>query len=171
MSGIMKVTSAGPGGTLINMAEVISQKAFDQLFAKALKIGTGESRLSGASSITSIEIGDCITVFAVEKIDGKIGCIIGWHIDDGSTIDGIREEFDKWAESDLEHDFFIIGGNQEATQGEGCLLENIHVAISGYFTGDFKIVHELVDLNPDGLFKYVSANLQMNGTFSYCYHN
>jgi len=172
MSGILKVTT-GSAGIALNIPEVISPKTFDQLFGleKSLKIFTDESQLSGDKSISSMEVGDCITIFAVEKDNGKTDCIMGWHMSNGSTIAGIEKEFEKCADSELEHDLYIIGGNQETTQGKGCLLENIRVAISRYFTGKFKIVHELVDLNPEGTFKYVSANLQMNGTFSYCYHN
>jgi hypothetical protein len=172
MSGITKVTSTGPAEALQNSPQVISEEVFEKLFGsgKSLEIYTDESQLSGNKSISSMEIGDCITVFAVEKENGKTDCIMGWHLDDGSTIDGIKKQLEKCGDSELEHDFYIIGGNQGTTQGEGCLLENIREAISGYFIAESKIVFELVNPNADGKFKYVSANLQMNGTLSYCHH-
>jgi hypothetical protein len=93
MSGIMKVTSTGSAEALQNIPQVISKQAFENLFGsgKSIELFTDESQLSGNRSISSMEIADCITIFAVEKDNGKTDCIMGWHMDDGSTIDGIKK--------------------------------------------------------------------------------
>ncbi len=173
MSTISKVTSANPIIHPLDAPVIMSPKDFLHSFGigKALQITTDESKMSGETSISSIECGDCITVFTIEKEDGITDAIMGWHLSDGSTVEEIIDEFDEYTDANLDHDFYIIGGNKGTTQGQGCLLENIHAAIKERFTGKSKILKELVHLNAANGLTFVSANLQMNGTLSYCLHN
>jgi hypothetical protein len=173
MSTVSKISAAGHAFYQKISPVKMSEKSFNKLFGseKAIQLVTDEFQMSGERSITSYAIGECITVFVVEKIDGKTDSIMGWHLSLDSTVDDIIGDFNEMAEAKLDHDIYIIGGTEDTVEGEDCLLENIREAISRAFKGKSKIVLELLNLNTDGKFDYISANLQMNGTLSYCHHN
>lgn len=156
----------------------IDKKVFFKEFGnpETTKIcGTDEHKYSEDKSITSFEIGDCITVFAVEKLDNKINAIMGFHISDDTTVDEIKEEclndYIDAAEKRKFYEISIIGGTQKTTNGNGCLLNNIHQAIKDFFINEnFKIIQEHKNMNATTNFKFISANLQMDGTLTLCRH-
>lgn len=149
-------------------------------------IGSDEHEKSDEESITSFDMAECITLFAIEKRGSQIEAIIGWHISDDTSVDTIKGEdfldahlFGKSSESEgpedsrgKKYDLYIVGGDETTTQGHGCLLENIHQAIEEFFFEDsFIIRQKYVHLNLGTGIKFVSANLQMDGTLTICRHN
>jgi len=173
MSIIMDVTFRNPDGMPLNAAEAISEKSFKKSFGmgKAFQVLMGQYEVSEDKSITSLECAEGITVFALEKVEGKAESIMAWHLEAGREIADIQLQFNEITEPEAHCEIYIIGGNEKTTEGAGCLLEKIEQAITGFFQVQPRIIHKLVNLNPDGKFKFVSANLQINGTLSYCYHN
>lgn len=150
---------------------VMKPDFFFKRFEDAITIATDEHKLSGESSISSVEIGDCITVFLRGFEQGKVDNIVGYHIDDESTIDDIIEVFkDECFDTSL-YDVILIGGNDQTTTGKDCLLANIREAINRHFNVRANIVAEYINTAKIAKTTYVSANLQMGGTFSICYHN
>ena len=137
---------------------------------QAKLIGKDQSKYSDGKSITSYDIGDCITVFAIEKKQGKAVAILGWHIANHSSIEDIKAELDEHGVASNYHEIYIVGGTADTTEGTGCLLDNIHQALDQYFTTKVKIAQELVDL-VGGECTFVSANLQLNGTLTICRHD
>lgn len=180
--------------------EEIGEKLFFQKFwSENVKlIGTDEKAYSDEESITSYDIGDCITIFAIEKVNNETKGIIGWHIANETTVEdikgedyledyidsgesenseGLEESEEKSESTDVNnskthYELFIIGGDENTTIGERCLLQNIHQAIDEFFIKDnFVIVREMVNLNKGTKYQFVSANLQMNGILTFCLHN
>lgn len=181
----------------MNIPLTLSEKEFFDQFGigKAKQIGTDQTKCSEDKSITSYDIGDCITLFALEKEAGKIKAIIGWHIGDGESVEDLKgDEYlnayitgnsvdsdEPESSEDLEdtdtqippktYDLYIIGGTKHTTEGQGCLLNNIHQAIEEFFfEGTYTIKKELVNLNAGTTNEFVSANLQIDGTLTYCCH-
>ena len=185
---VVSTVSEGSSIPIMNSHRILSKRAFDELFYDAKHIGTDETAYSEDRSITSFSIGDCITLFAIEKKDGKIQAIMGWHFSDETTVEDMKgddflnafvfgKELDDDEESSEPHDtgkkydLYIIGGNAATTQGTGCLLANIHQAIEEFFfEGSYVIRLELTDLNAKTTYNFVSANLQMDGTLTICHH-
>lgn len=96
--------------------------------------------------------------------------MIGWHISNGSTVSDLEEEWEGY-EYHNPYDIYIIGGNDSTTEGDNCLLSNIHQAIGLVFNSESQVKIELVNLGKKTQLKYVSANLHLDGTLSLCYHN
>jgi hypothetical protein len=181
----------------MNIPLTLSEKDFFEQFGvgDAKQIGTDEKAYSEDISITSFDIGDCITLFAIEKEAGKIKAVIGWHIGDDTSVEDLKgdEYLDAFitgnsvdsdesdSSEDLEetepqipqktYDLYIIGGTKHTTEGHGCLLSNIHQAIEEFFfKRTFTIKKELVNLNAGTINEFVSANLQIDGTLTFCCH-
>lgn len=188
MSAVGKV-SAGSIERLVPLYRILSEPVFYETFHDAKTIGTGGSTSSIDQSITSFDFDDCITLFAIEKMEGKIQFIMGWHFEDGITVEEMKgdrflnafvfgkKELDDDEESSGPHDtekkydLYIIGGNAATTQGAGCLLETIHQAVQEFFfEGSYVIRLELIHLNAKTTYNFVSANLQMDGTLTICHH-
>ena len=196
MSATNKVSS---GSVLyaMNSYRVVTEPVFYKQFSDVKSIGTEGKAYSEEKAITSFDIGDCITLFAIEKHEGGIKAIMGWHIGNGATVEDIKgddylndfvignapeeeedddsEGSEKMSESkealERTYELYIIGGDKNTTQGTGCLLKNIHQAIGEFFfAGTFSIRQELVNLNSGTANKFVSANLQMDGTLTICLH-
>ena len=150
----------------------VSEGEFFKTFGvnQVKRIGCGEFVYSENWSITSYDIGDSITVFAVEKKGSSIEAIMGWHLGGGCSVEEIQLQLNEFADKDRNSNLYIIGGAQHTTEGPECLLANIKAAIEGFFIADVKILKELVSLNAGMREHFVSANLQMDGTLTYCRH-
>lgn len=153
----------------------LNQKAFFKQFSeeKTKTIATDEDAYvdfqSQKKAITSYEIGDCITIFALEKENNKNKSLIGWHISNGGSVHDIVEELEGY-EQNNPYEIYIVGGTTDTVTGHGCLLENIKEAIKTVFNNHSKIKLELVDLDKSNL-DYISANMHLDGTLTICRHN
>src|ERR1700733_1492141 len=126
MEGISSVTRGSTLNTFNTYMEMDERDFYLQYDSDAAEmISADEGAFSDGKSITSYDIGDCITVFAIEKQGSKNEAINGWHISRDNSIDDIKNLFGGVFGAE-DHDFYIIGGNESTTHGEGCLLENIH---------------------------------------------
>jgi hypothetical protein len=134
-------------------------------------IGTDQEAYLEQGSISSFDIGDCITVFAIEKKDNKRTALIGWHIGNGESVHSLKKQFKEYVYDDLKYEIYIIGGTEITTGPEGCLLERIYGAINEVYNEDSVIKKELVNLNKNNDFQFVSANLHLDGTLTICHHN
>ncbi len=142
---------------------------------KTQVIATDESyyadhQISSKKSITSFEVGDCITVFALEKEKNAIKAIIGWHLGNPLSAKQVANKF-KGFEYTNPYDIYIIGGNKSTTEGDNCLLANIHKAIKTIFNEESQVKLELIDVAARGEATFVSANIQLDGTLTLCRHN
>jgi hypothetical protein len=155
----------------MNSAQVFeSYEDFNNTFDDTKEIDTDENTSSTDKSITAIGVGDCIAVFAMEKANNVITEIIGWHFDRDSNTEEIEERFDDHANSNLNYDIYVIGGTADTTNGNECLLNRINNAIANFFT-NHRVLQRLINLNNNTNYNYISANLNMLGTLSYCRHN
>jgi hypothetical protein len=135
-------------------------------FGRGLNLATNEQCCSGKSPIGSFEIGDCITIFAIEKnANGSADSINGYHVSVDTDNENISEFLDG-LEMPLE--ICLIGGNDHTTS-EGQLLSNIENCISKSY-GDLSCVtFSLLNQTPEDC-DYCSACLEMDGTLTYCYY-
>lgn len=178
-----------------NYKEYTETKFYKAFNTNVKSIGTDAIAYSDGESITSFDIGDCITVFAIEKNEkNKIEAIIGFHIGNGATVEDLKgdeyfdafingntidseeseysEGSDEAQQAPKSYELFIVGGDSNTTKGSNCLLKIILKAVEEFFpTGSFTIDVSLVNPNGGTHYKFVSANLQMDGTLSICRHN
>jgi hypothetical protein len=196
MSAIGRVSTGQAFYPIANHAEY-SEKKFYRVFQQHVKsIGTDDIACSSDKSITSFDIAECITVFVIEKDSaGNIEQIMGFHIADYTTVEDLKSSdyFDKFIfgnnsnseesdnpKSDVfegSYKLLIVGGSALTTnpyclfEGRNCLLDNIRQAIHEFFPeGSYTIDESLVNPNTGTNFTFVSANLQMDGTLSFCRH-
>lgn len=136
----------------------------------ARQIATDDGYCRASGSITSAEMGDCLTVFGLEKVNSITDSIMGCHISNQTSVHQIKKMLDENSNPKNFYDLYIIGGDKHSTLGKKCLLEKIHRAILELFTGGFKIVQERINLNSETTDAYISANLNIDGTFTFCRH-
>jgi|GEM_PF-3919445 hypothetical protein len=129
----------------------------------------------GVRSITSLDMNDCITVFGIAKYEQRIKQIFAYHVTsqtEQNGDDGIEDVLEGYNFEGGRFEFYIIGGNATSI-GEG-LLGSIRSAIENVFgQREMQIMEELTDLNANEAEEddyYVSANLQTDGTLTYCRH-
>lgn len=161
---------------MMNSYAVLDEKDFFKNFGweKAKMLGTDEEGYVDSStaynSITSFDIGDCITIFAIEKENNKNIGVICWHIGNGSSVKNLIKEM-KGYDYTNPYDIYIIGGNSSTTEGTNCLLNNIHKAINNIFNLASTVKLQLTNLDAQTGLNFVSTNLCLNGTLTLCYHN
>jgi len=131
-------------------------------------IPSGEMAYSEDKPIVSYEIGDCITVFGVQKDgQGHIESIAGYHAELGTGIDSMKEYLESCFDKDaLTWEIFLIGGTAESIK-KGSLLSIIHEGLKGVLKDKYKIIEEKVNLPGD---QYVTAALTMKGELFFCRH-
>jgi hypothetical protein len=150
----------------------MEESAFFKKFQGALKIATDEDEFSDENSITSFEVGDCITVFGINKEKGKISGIFGCHFDSLSDESEIKEPMKETLQkgSNYQCELYIIGGNG-SKDSQKC-LKNTHMTISKLQSKyTVNTLGECTNPNAGTNCTYVSANLQMDGTLTFCRHN
>lgn len=119
--------------SMMNSYSILDEVNFFKEFGwgSAKMLATGEDGYVGSStehkSITSFDIGDCITIFAIEKKSNKNEGVICWHIDNGSSVEDLIEEMEGYDYTNP-YDIYIIGGDSSTTEGSDCLLKNIQKA-------------------------------------------
>ena len=172
MSAVSNTFSSQNILAALNSYVVTSEQDFFKKFGwgKAKMVGTDENAYSEDKPISAFDIGDCITLFAIEKKNNKNEAMISWHIGNGSSVKDLVSELKGYNYSNP-YDLYIIGGISDTTEGEGCLLDNIHKAIKIIFNQSSKIKLELVNLNAKTGLDFVSASLQLDGTLTFCRHN
>jgi len=148
--------------------------AFFHLFKHAEEIATDEIAViqQAGSGIASIEMDDCITLFAVEKTAiGAISAIIGYHISSHTNVEAIQEMFDDEHDisPNLSYDIYLIGGN-DASTAPGDLIDTIRSAIPIIFIQN-RIVGEYLNLKNSKENSYISAGMTMDGVFVFCEHD
>lgn len=152
---------------------ITSKREFDQNFADAKKIATDQETANDKGSITSFGIGDCITLFAVSKYNSKIENIWGLHISNDQKLEEIKERINDYFYQNRKYSLYVIGGTPITTLGNDCLLMRIGKAIQSIFKKN-QIEHinnAYLNLTQHTTYKYVDANLQMDGTLTYCLHS
>lgn len=145
---------------------------FFRTFSEAEKAETDEGAFSNAStnkSVVSLNMDDCMTVFGVEKKQGAIQSIFAYHIGSSSDEEEIAKELEDYNVQANQFDLYIIGGNKTSIE-EG-FLETVRSAVATVFEENSNFVKEATDLNADAQYSYVSVNLEMNGTLTYCRHD
>lgn len=148
--------------------ELSYEKFMSKFHRKSNQIFKEGAAYSEGRSISSIGMTDCITVFALEKTPHQIKAIMAWHLLPELRSETIQNAFDQMAFKNRSYEIYLIGGSTKTTTGKECLLKNIHQALKKFFTNPPVIRQELVNLNMNRANCYVDANLQMDGTFSFC---
>jgi len=132
----MSMSTQATGGVLANAAfamhepVIMEESAFFKKFHGARVIATDEDTFSHENSITSFEVGDCITVFGINKEKGKISDIFGCHFDSLSDENEITERIEETLQKGSKYlcELYIIGGNG-SKDSKKC-LKNTHQTIS-----------------------------------------
>ena len=168
-------TFSSPPTLPMSNPNVVGEKEFFENFGhkKAKMLATDEDGFVNSAtkyqSITSFDIGDCISIFAIEKGNTKNESVICWHIGDGSSVKYLKNEMK--GNYTNPYDIYIIGGNSSTTEGPDCLLNNIHEAIENVFNSTYTVKLELINLDKKTGLNFVSANMHLNGALTLCYHN
>lgn len=122
------------------------------------------------SSITSVGMGDCITIFGISKQNGKVREVFANHIDAASEESDIYHELEDFfdVDDDDQFDLYIIGGNENSVKAG--LPKFIKDAAAHFFGDKARIVFCLLDPPKTKDEPYVAANLQSTGELTYCHH-
>lgn len=143
---------------------------FSRRFEKAKQIHTDEVAFSKESSISSVEMDDCITIFGVKQDDsGKITEISAYHPSSLTEEEEMLEEYFDSFQKAASISFYIIGGNDTST-APGDLLSTILTTIQNYFGNTECIKEQLTGINKGSSNQFSTANIQMDGTLTYCLH-
>jgi|GEM_PF-5020929 len=150
-------------------SRAISEDRFFKLFdpAKvphAIKVGDG--LCVDENSMNACWIDDGIVLFGIEKRLSKPASVMGYHISDKTSVSVIIMMLGIFANEENDYDLYLIGGKETTTSGQACLLENIHTAIDDFFKGKVNIVQRLINLC--GMDTFIHANMNMDGTLTYC---
>lgn len=156
----------------LKMPECISVKEFKTRFKNADRIYTCDYTHSDEGSISSMGVGDCITVFGKNKNEtGKIKSIFGCHFDfytdDFLIKDGIKKYLDETEKVGFSAEVYIIGGNEDADSNQclDCIRKSIKELQADY---SIKILGEFINLNKGTDCDFIDANFQMDGTLTFC---
>ncbi len=146
------------------------EREFYTTFAQATPVWEDEVEFSTQASLSSCGMDDCITVFGIERdANGSIVEISAYHIKSFTKEDEMIETyFSRFVAQDAVS-FYIIGGNA-ASVARGDLLDTIRATIRGYFGNIDRIRQSLTGINDGRHNKYSTANIQMDGSLSYCFH-
>lgn len=143
---------------------------FFRRFQNAKQIHTDEVEFSQESSISSVEMDDCITIFGIERdADGKIAEISAYHPASLTDEEEMLEEYFDSFEKGASISFYIIGGNDASTT-PGDLLSTILTTIENCFGNTECIKEQLTGINKGSSNQFSTANIQMDGTLTYCMH-
>lgn len=143
-------------------------------------VGPGEDIHSSDRSVTSFNIDQGISLFALEKEGNKTTAVLCWHIEETTPVYAIvketsLEEIDREEscvrcfEMDKTYAFYIVGGKKETIQGSNSLLSHIKKMIQDEFHSSAIQLEVLYPAPHPKIF--VSANLQRNGTLTLCFHD
>lgn len=171
-----------PTSHLATHYDTMESTAFLQRFGEeyAEVIRPGDDIYSSDLSVTSLNIGKGISIFALEKENDKTTAVLCWHVSEDTPDHAIvkkvgAEEIDqdescvRCFEFDKTYAFYIIGGKHETTQRDDSLLSHIQQMIKEEFPGS-SIALKVI--NPCSSSKgLVSANLQRNGRLTLCFHD
>lgn len=154
----------------------LNEKQFNEFYGNAIPIKRGGYETTEDQELRALTAFNCfddIAVFAIKKIRGKNMCVLGWRFsNDESSLD-IHLKFNELVDPKDVCDFYIIGGNSITTQGDNCLLDRIHLAIRGFFLEGGKhpkVEQQHTNPNLKKKYLYVTANLQIDGKFTFCSH-
>ncbi len=142
-------------------------RTFPQDYEKFHIIATSEVVCSTDKPIVSWEIGDCITVFGIQKNQrGEITGIAGAHIAARTGLEDMEEPLGAFSADGGTTDIFLIGGDENSIS-EG-LVNTIYDGLNKALGKAYKIVEEKLNLPGE---EYVSASLEMDGNFTFCRHS
>lgn len=143
----------------------ISAREFNQTFQDACKIQPGENTWSDDKSISATSITDSIAVFTIVRQSNRITKIFAHHIGNPTDKRDIEGELDGYIkEKEADYEILIIGGDR----GSEVLLKNIRAVIPKLFKKNYQISGEFLNIDRGPRNRSISANLQMDGTFTYC---
>jgi len=161
-----------PNYTPFKECSKISSDSFDSIFnGDKYSLSTGYHANTVIKPITSVDIGDCITIFGIETNSSEqVTEISACHL--GSYGEGdIQEYFDIFdtSSSETKLSFFLIGGTTDTIQGNTCLLQTIYADFNEKFGSLNSIKGRLLDVR--GNYKHVTAGLNMEGELFYYRHD
>lgn len=119
------------------------------------------------NSINSIDMDSSITLFGLKKNQGKIEGIFAYQIKKDDDL----EIQDKLSGNRIEgsYVFIIIGGSVKDSSNQ---MKEIYSAKRKYFGKmDSPIIDVRINLNVKEHKSFISANLQIDGTLTICYHD
>lgn len=185
-----------PASPLTNQLQLFSfdRKAFEEIVApeEDVRIATDDfvfEPRAEIKSITSVDTGDCVTIFGISK-DKKF--IWARHmstlenpdpeVQDQTILDELKEMFgedasdeDEAEEARLERqqlgsfDLYLVGGN--GSDSSNRLVAGIQRVIPKFFDENTTIVDSFLHQAPSHKKNYITANLNLNGELRYYFHN
>ena len=142
----------------------IEQNHFELRFGDAKKIATEAEAYSEEpwSSITSIEVGDCITLFGKERIDGKVHAIFAFHFSSDTTKGEVTRRVKDYIDKTpgKSYRFCLIGGNQSPSSFR--CVDQIKASLNGLVDRGYSIksLNDYSNREMGGKL-YIDANLRL----------
>jgi|GEM_PF-4953970 len=161
----------GPTNSHFLPPRLIAEEDFFQRFQGANSIATDEG--STEDSIISFEVGDCVTLFIRERVNGLIVRIFGHHFDSLSDQEEIREMISDFLQNEAgsSYRFCLIGGNGSEQSNE--CVQRIRNVANAFLQEGFRIksLNEYLNLNQGHPFGYIHVNLRLKSRLVYCRSN